>query len=452
MEKKIKLYKYQEEVVEYMMQHPKCMNLSEAGLGKTVMSIETLYIRNSLNTLIICPKLSINVWKDELLKYYNINSTILIGTPKQREKIWNDYDGKVLITNFEKVEEVLKHKSKFETIILDEFHQSGILNTKNKFYKKFKQFKCDYLQLLSATPIKQNPGDLFTSLHCIDNKRFSSYWKFVNEHCTVRDNFWGGKDLDRKPKNPKMFNDMLQKYSIKKTKDEVGIQLPDLVRRKVGVDMTKDQKKLYKELKDDMMVEIGDDLIITTSVLAQLTRLRQLLASPKILGSSDIGGGIKTLIEELVPNYLDNNQPISICSAFKGTLKIIADELYKVYPNIKIYTLTGDSKEPAKKIADAYNNDPNNCKVFLYTSGCGSSYSIQASYATFFVGIDYSLVNTIQCENRSHRVNTTHNIDIYYIYHLKTVEENVISTLLDKRNGENQTLSPQKILKSFFKK
>jgi len=58
----LQLYEFQHEAVSFMLEHPRCINASQMGTGKTV---EFLYMCSELeprHVLIVCPKTLISEW------------------------------------------------------------------------------------------------------------------------------------------------------------------------------------------------------------------------------------------------------------------------------------------------------------------------------------------------------------------------------------------------------
>jgi len=115
----------------------------------------------------------------------------------------------------------------------------------------------------------------------------SQFMRFVSKKIKGVKNLW---EL-RKETDP---------FTIRRTKAEVFPDMPSKYYRKVTLEMDKDQRELYKKMENELFVllDSGEPLWAPT-VLAQLTRLRQINLDPHILGVSC--GSVKTdFLQELL--------------------------------------------------------------------------------------------------------------------------------------------------------
>ena len=81
---------YQYDALMKMQYRDRNLEFDDMGLGKTVttlMSI-TLKLEHTERVLILCPKNALYVWRDEIEKWLGLTSIVYAGTPKQREKLW----------------------------------------------------------------------------------------------------------------------------------------------------------------------------------------------------------------------------------------------------------------------------------------------------------------------------------------------------------------------------
>ena len=161
-------------------------------------------------------------------------------------------------------------------------------------------------------------------LHLLDPRKFPAYWPFVNRYCHVIKTPFGKEILNR-PKNPTEFNKMLKHYMIRHKKSEVLKDLPDKVRRVLPIDMNRKQARMYNELFEDMMTEVGDDILMVPSVLTKNLRLRQLLVCPRILGVDDDGAALTALVKDLIPQEFDDGRAVVVGTPFRTAIPFIRD-------------------------------------------------------------------------------------------------------------------------------
>lgn len=80
----IKLYDYQAKNVQRLVQGKRMLLCDEPGLGKTLQILTAINELKSRKTLIVAPKIATGVFQYECKKWYNWDSIVYAGTPKQR--------------------------------------------------------------------------------------------------------------------------------------------------------------------------------------------------------------------------------------------------------------------------------------------------------------------------------------------------------------------------------
>ena len=352
----IKLYDYQAKNVQRLVQGKRMLLCDEPGLGKTLQILTAINELKSRKTLIVAPKIATGVFKYECKKWYNWDSIVYSGTPKQRAALRDEFDsGKcnILITNYALLSEIKMYYPQWTTIICDEVHLGGLLNKKTQKFKTLKSMICENLFLMTATPIRSGPQDMWSLLHLLYPKVYNSYWQWVNKHCVVIDGIFG-KEIQPKPKNPVKFKEMLNKHMVRNLKKDVLKQLPSKTRQVLPIEMTAKQKKAYNDVLHEMILETDDDVIITTGVLAQLLRLRQILACPKMIGIDDYGAAINALIEHYIPIEFDNNNSVVIATPFRQAIPYIKEAIQGAFEDVIIEEIHGDIKETAQQVAQRF--------------------------------------------------------------------------------------------------
>jgi len=443
----LKLREYQKENVKFMTRRRRVLLADEMGLGKTISSLYAADALGDYPVLIIVPKVALYVWKDEIEKWFDKPATVYSGKPKQRKARlakFKEMEIPYLITNYAFVEEMVKDVSvKFRTIICDEIHMAGLLNRKTKTFKLMKKLarQCTNLFLVTGTPVRDTPDDLWAPLHLLRPKKFSSYWRFAHKYCVViNDTF--GKTIERRPQQPKKFKRMLDGYMIRHLKRDVLDELPDKVRQVVNVDMTDKQKSMYRELEENMLVIFEDGgLVATPNVVSKLVRLRQMLVTPKMLGSNEEGGALKSL-RPLVQSEFDENNPVAIFTSFRQAVPYIEESLEKV--GARVYTVTGGMRgSEINKQVRGFQEEKNNGALICVIKS-GASFTAHNAPVAFFLGPEWSLVQNLQAEDRLHRIGQEDTVRVKYLLHKNTVDDVVAEALNDKQSAVNWTLTPEK--------
>lgn len=417
-------------------------------LGKTLETLAALYNIGHHDTLVVCPKIATGVWQFEAKQWFDWSGLCITGKykPAERRAMRENWTEDLLIINPAMLKETLEWKSKWSTIVVDETHLCGLLNHKSKTLSIIKKAQSENLFLLTGTPIRKGPDDLWPMLHLLDPRKFPAYWPFVNKYCHVIKTPFGKEILNR-PKNPTEFNKMLKHYMIRHKKSEVLKDLPDKVRRVLPIDMNKQQARMYNELFEDMMTEVGDDILMVPSVLTKNLRLRQLLVCPRILGVDDDGAALTALVKDLIPQEFDDGRAVVVGTPFRTAIPYIIDAIRRELPDTYVETIHGEIKETAQQVAQRFQNYADHRKVLVYTLKTGASWTAHTASTGFALGYEWSTTDMVQAEDRIHRMGQKLDVIWNYLLHPDTIDELIMETLNVKSSAEHWILRPQEMYK-----
>ena len=73
---------------QFLLQHNnKAILADAAGLGKTKIVLDAVFTKEQFPVLVVCTKLGLAVWVNEIHKWYNESSVVITGPPKKREEL-----------------------------------------------------------------------------------------------------------------------------------------------------------------------------------------------------------------------------------------------------------------------------------------------------------------------------------------------------------------------------
>jgi SNF2 family DNA or RNA helicase len=99
--------------------------------------------------------------------------------------------------------------------------------------------------------------------------------------------------------------------------------LPKKDYQTIAVEMSDKQAKLYRQMESDFFIEDGETMVDTMTVLAQLTRMRQICLDPRLLGLN-----VKGAKTEAIVDYIDaTNEPVVVMSMFTSYLELLKDDI-----------------------------------------------------------------------------------------------------------------------------
>jgi SNF2 family DNA or RNA helicase len=271
-----------------------CLLLDEMGTGKTVQTAVALRYLQPDRVLIVCPLSMVNVWLEELAKWY----------PREGFTRWSQTSACTgparLVTNFERI----PADQSFDILVVDEAHKIKNRKAQRSLLcrKVARQSRATWL--LTGTPILNRADEMWHLLHLVDRKRFSSYWKFVTEWCEQRSSRWSKSGIEILPGVPqhkqKGFARMLEPYIMRRTKADVKLELPKVTRQVHWLDMEKTQAQLHKDILHELKVDIEDGKTLTVAnLLARTLYARRCAVSPLLMGGQGEGSKFWALAELL---------------------------------------------------------------------------------------------------------------------------------------------------------
>jgi len=425
--------------IDFLLQHNNRAILADsAGLGKSLVILEALLKRQNYPVLVVCTKLGLAVWQNEINKWYKMSSIVVTGPPKERNELLQEFitgNYNFIITNYAHMAEVLQKLTPmfFRTLVLDEYHLPGLLNRKTKIYKLTKSIAklIPHIIMLTGTPMRKTVADWYAPLSIISPDDFTSYWKFVSQYCVQIEGFYG-RTLERMPQNKNQFLSMLDKYRRRCTDKS---HLPPKTRQPIPIEMTKKQKALYDQLVDKMYLNEDGQFWITPNKLTNVLRCRQLMVCPKILGFDDNGGALN-MLKDLVEEELSEGNSLVIFTPFRKALDLIEEELRKIKDLVIFQIHGGMTHEEHTIVQTKFQGLMTKRKVVICTIKSAVSMTLTEACVAVFLGYEYSIGDNTQAENRLFRETQKNKVRVYYLlYKDNSVDARGIEILNDKHSA-----------------
>lgn len=213
----LSLFPYQQEGAQRIIQQRSILLNYEPGLGKTPTTIAALRALDHRapvgDTLIVCPANVRRTWKDELSKWGWRGDVALIEEGADWEILHKtnlashaEADevrrSRITVTSYELLVRAVEaglsaglSMPLYNVVVLDEAHK--IKNTKSSFNASVKAIAATvphaWRVALTATPVANNPEDLYPVLDWLFPERFGSYWDFVLRYCNTKKNAYGSE-------------------------------------------------------------------------------------------------------------------------------------------------------------------------------------------------------------------------------------------------------------------
>ena len=287
-------------VHQYLIGSSGVMNANEMALGKTFESLVALYICTKLHirktgkepTMLWLTKVSIvntggtfneaRRWFPEL-KIFPIKGS---DNKASREMIFEDFaaeGGICVLTNYETVKNTpAAQKIHWDFVIMDEVHKlkgGANANGPTAIWESIKDLSIGFQMMLTGTPLVNKIEEIWSYLHLFDRHAFPDARRFARQFSAFRD--MSGV-LQFSLQSERLLKDILKGRLIRRTATEVGLQLPPVNEQDIILPWNLEQETLYTKMRDEFFIwlEKQEKALSATSILAQLTRLRQINVLP----------------------------------------------------------------------------------------------------------------------------------------------------------------------------
>ena len=256
------------------------------GLGKTAQALRSSeYLLNKDKEkfcLIVAPKGAlVEQWKKEVPKFTKYDAEII-------KDIDDNYEKRYIITNYEKLykdgfEKILKRKP---ILILDE-----VSKIKNFFtlYSQalYKYSEPEYMFMLSGTVFENSPIDIWSLFKQMKNNYLEyDYYDFINKYAIIEER----ERLDGQTfntivgwKNMDELKSKIEPLILRRTFNDVSVQLPEKSVEDVYIELNKNELALYHRIERDIKTQKGDEY-----VLALFTFLKRFLDYPPVLEKNEL--------------------------------------------------------------------------------------------------------------------------------------------------------------------
>ena len=431
--KHMQLYNYQNEGVRFLVAQGNALLADEVGLGKSVQAITACEQLQARKVLILCPAILKEQWKAEIYKIMPEATTQVISG-KQSERInqwkvqWLDFGFvKYTIANYELLLRDFKaiQNIKWDVIIADE--ATHISNPRAKQSKAIKQLYSRYRIALTGTPYNNKVDDIWNMIDWLRPGILGNWWQFTNNF-VVR-NKWnaviGYRNLD-------LLKAKIDPYILRRTKQEVLRELPEIITSDIPFVLGEEERKLYDQIRKELLFEIQEadinkieNPVTIQQSLTKMLRLRQLVNSMELLGENKVSTKLEVL-KELLPTVLNGEKKAIIFSEFSKMCDILERELHEYKP-LKI---TGEVSG-RDEILEKFNNDEES-RILVMSSAGQFGLNIQRASVVVHYDNAWSLSKMIQRLGRAHRIGQK---DVVLEYHLlgKGTADMYVKKTLDKK-------------------
>jgi SNF2 family DNA or RNA helicase len=372
------------------------------------------------------------------------------------DRIWKEGPGlRVISMNVEAFGQGMKGKAaKFLAAVLNTFptlliiDESTVIKTpgvnRTKVIIRLGK-RAKYRRIMTGTPITNGPMDAWSQFAFLntDILGFDNFYSYKHHFAE-----WRQETNNRtntryealvKYRNIDELTDRIQSHSYRITKSEC-LDLPDKVYERWPVELTAEQKKLYKDIRTRALYELGQGEVTVQNVLTKLLRMQQVLGgfipadefapAEPIPGPNPRMDALSQIVETANPDG-----KIIIWARFRAELAAIQKALTDKYGKGSAVGYHGGvDRHDRETNIDRFQNDPT-CQFFVGQQHSGGyGLTLTAATTMIYYSNDFSLEARLQSEDRAHRIGQKRNVTYIDIEAEKTVDSKIIDALRSKKN------------------
>ena len=197
----------------------------EMGLGKTIQMIGLILENFKLHTLIVLPRALLEQWETVCIKTLGHTPLLYHGSNVKHITLETLYQAPLVLTTYgmiskKQIKPSLLHQVRWNRIVMDEAHH--LRNRSTRLHKQALCLRASHIWLITGTPIQNKLTDFYGLCELLGIP--SAY------SCQHKE-------------------DIVQRLVLRRTKQDVGIQLPELTQTYVKVDWeTELEEKISQDL------------------------------------------------------------------------------------------------------------------------------------------------------------------------------------------------------------
>jgi superfamily II DNA or RNA helicase len=312
------------------------------------------------------------------------------------------------------------HKSavRYQNVIVDEAHYFlGMKSALSKALHAFLKATKPNILMLTATPYRSSPWDVYRLLELLDHPTRPSYWRFSTQcFSQVR---MGGRmiPVQRKGLEPILAEYIRQVASIVKLED--CIDVPDQIHEVEYFSLTEEQ--------NDAIAASYDPLPIV-----RFTKIHQICGGT--LKGDEYNDSQIFISEKLARmiELVESNPRMIVVCRYKSELRMLHEYFKQAKPKLLNGLIDGDVSGPEREaILSSFRNKDS--YVLFVNASCAEGWELSDCPLMVFYSMDFSLLREIQMRGRIQRINNIKKNTYLYLVVEGTIDEDIYECVTVKK-------------------
>lgn len=448
-------------LITFCKRLPVTLISDDVGLGKTISAgliVSELMARGHIQKiLVICPKILIPQWDEELKTKFNIDSVEVTG--KKILNVSPPKDFGAVITTYQTASLYLDRLGKrgFDMLILDEAHKLrnlyGVPQTPQvaiQFKKALSERMFRYVLMLTATPIHNRLWDIYSLIELLTIARghdnpFGKEGIFAQNF--ISDSRTKARQLNLAMKDE--FRSIVYSYMSRTRRDDVELLFPERVVHSHKVEQTPEEIEIFELIKEPIQ---------SLPFFVQISVLQAYVSSPYALAKQlensakkenfplEVAGKVRNIVKKMktiaklnglsiLINKLKKEQGVNwrivIFTERRETQTAIEDLLEK--QGITCGIINGDSAIRNREAIERFRNTPPDAHVIVSTRAGSEGVNLQSANVLVNFDLPWNPMIVEQRIGRVQRLASEHaKVSIFNVILKDTFEEYIVGRLMEK--------------------
>jgi SNF2 family DNA or RNA helicase len=296
-----------------------------------------------------------------------------------------------------------------------------------------------YRRILTGSPVTKSPLDLFTQCYFLDPYLLdqSSYYVFRTRYAVCRKINVSGRSVEIVVgyRNLAELSEKLKPFSYRVLKDDC-LDLPKKTFMKRTVELTDEQKKVYKQMKQEAIAFLNGKMVTSATVITQLMRLHQITCGH--FKSND--GIVQDLKNNRVAELMDILEEVEgkavIWAHYRHDIEKIVEAISKKHGENAVVTYYGDTSTDDRQKAIKKIQDKESPVRFIVGTPQTGGYGITLTGAStmIYYSNGYDLEKRMQSEARIDRIGQEKPMTYIDIMAEDTIDDKIVKSLRNKVN------------------
>jgi SNF2 family DNA or RNA helicase len=296
-----------------------------------------------------------------------------------------------------------------------------------------------FRRILTGSPVTKSPLDLFSQCQFLDPWLLnqSSYYAFRTRYAVCRKINVSGRQVEIVVgyRNLGELSEKIKPFSYRVLKDDC-LDLPPKTYTKRIIELSDEQKKVYKTMKEKAIAFLNGKMVSTATVITQLMRLHQITCGHFTSDDGDVQEIKNNRIDQLMEILEEVEGKAVIWAHYRYDIKKIVEAISKKYGENSVVTYYGDTSTDDRQKAITKIQDKDSSVRFIVGTPQTGGYGITLTGAStmIYYSNGYDLEKRQQSEARIDRIGQEKPMTYIDIIAEGTVDDKIVQSLRKKVN------------------